>query len=283
MDSGFERSPEQEALIADWTPPGIDTTKPHSARIYDYFLGGKTNFAPDREAAEQTLLAVPYARTAARANRAFLLRAVAHLARLGIRQFLDLGTGIPVEGRNTHDAAQGIAPNSRVVYVDNDPIVLVHARALLSSHPDGETAYIDADVRDPDAILDHPALVRSLDLDRPLAVMLLAILHFVPDDEKPADLVRRLTERLPSGSHLVLSHLTGDFDPIGTGGGANVYRKSGIPMQLRSRAEVEALVPQGWELLEPGVELVSRWHPEPDAEFPDPADIGCYGLLARKP
>ncbi|WP_331770007.1 SAM-dependent methyltransferase (plasmid) [Embleya sp. NBC_00888] len=283
MDSAFERSPEQEALITGWTPPEIDTTRPHSARIYDYFLGGKTNFAPDREAAEQTLAAVPYARTAARANRAFLLRAVEHLARLGIRQFLDLGTGIPVEGRNTHDAAQRIAPESRVVYVDNDPIVLAHARALLSSHPDGETAYIDADVRNPDAILDHPALTRTLDLDQPLALMLLAILHFVPDDEKPTDVLRRLTHRLPSGSHLLLSHLTGDFDPVGTGGGANVYRKSGISMQLRSRAEVEALVPEGWELLEPGVELVSRWHPEPDTEFADPTDIGCYGLLARKP
>ncbi|MEU0936335.1 MULTISPECIES: SAM-dependent methyltransferase [unclassified Embleya] len=282
MDSGFERSPEQEALIAGWTPPEIDTTRPHSARIYDYFLGGKTNFAPDREAGEQTLLAVPYARTAARANRAFLLRAVDHLARLGIRQFLDLGTGIPVEGRNTHDAAQKIAPESRVVYVDNDPIVLAHARALLSSHADGKTAYIDADVREPDAILDHPALTGSLDLERPLAVMLLAILHFVPDDEKPTEMLHRLTHRLPSGSHLVLSHLTGDFDPVGTGGGATVYRKSGISMQLRSRAEVEALVPEGWELLDPGVEIVSHWHPEPGAELLDPADIGCYGLVARK-
>jgi hypothetical protein len=282
MDSAFARSPEQEALIEGWTPPRIDTTKPHSARIYDYFLGGKTNFPPDREAAEQTLESVPHARTAARANRAFLLRAVDHLARLGIRQFLDIGTGIPVEGRNTHDAAQKIAPESRVVYVDNDPIVLAHARALLTSHADGATTYIDADAHDPEAILDHPALAKTLDLDRPLALLLIAILHFFPDEDEPADVLRRLTDRLPSGSHLVLSHLTGDFDPVATGGGVAVYRKSGIPMQVRSRAEVEALVPEGWDLLEPGVELVSHWRPEAGATLPEPADIGCYGLLARK-
>ncbi|UGQ12093.1 SAM-dependent methyltransferase [Yinghuangia sp. ASG 101] len=283
MDSAFSRTPEQEAAISGWNPPQIDTTKPHSARIYDYFLGGKTNFAPDREAAEQTLSAVPHARTAARANRAFLLRSVDHLARIGVRQFLDIGTGIPVEGRNTHDAAQNIAPESRVVYVDNDPIVLAHARALLTSHADGATTYIDADAHDPDAILAHPALTETLDPDQPLALLLLAILHFVPDEDRPTEILRRLTDRLPSGSHLVLSHLTGDFDPVTTGGGVAVYRKSGIPMQVRSRAEVEALVPQGWDLLEPGVELVSHWRREPGAELPDPAEIGCYGLLARKP
>lgn len=283
MDSAFSRTPEQEAVISGWNSPQIDTTKPHSARIYDYFLGGKTNFAPDRAAAEQTLSAVPHARTAARANRAFLLRAVDHVARLGVRQFLDIGTGIPVEGRNTHDAAQGIAPESRVVYVDNDPIVLAHARALLTSHADGATTYIDADAHDPDAILAHPALTETLDLDRPLALLLLAILHFVPDEDRPTEILGRLTDRLPSGSVLVLSHLTGDFDPVTTGGGVAVYRKSGIPMQVRSRAEVEALVPQGWDLEEPGVELVSHWRPEAGAELPDPAEIGCYGLLARKP
>jgi S-adenosyl methyltransferase len=282
MDSAFDRSPEQDALIADWAPPEVDTTKPHSARMYDYFLGGKTNFPVDRAAAEQTLAAVPHARTAARANRAFLLRAVDHLARLGIRQFLDIGTGIPVEGRNTHDAAQKIAPDSRVVYVDNDPIVLAHARALLSSHPDGATAYLDADVHDPDAILADPSLTATLDLEQPLALLLMAILHFVPDENKPTDVLRRLTDPLPSGSYLVVSHLTGDFDPATTSGGVAAYRRAGIPMQVRSRPEVAALVPAGWELLEPGVDVVSHWRPESGTEIPDPATIGCYGLLARK-
>ncbi|MYS81562.1 SAM-dependent methyltransferase [Embleya scabrispora] len=282
MDSVFERSPEQEALIAGWAPPEVDTGKPHSARIYNYFLGGKSNFPVDREAAEKTLAAVPNARTAARANRAFLLRAVEHLGRLGIRQFLDIGTGIPIEGRNTHDAAQRIAPDSRVVYVDNDPIVLAHARALLSSHPDGATAYIDADVHDPDAILADPALTETLDLDRPLALLLIAILHFVPDENKPTDILRRLTDRLPSGSYLAISHLTGDFDPVATSGGVAAYRNAGIPMQVRSRAEVAALVPEGWELLDPGVDLVSHWRPDPGVELPDPVTIGCYGMLVRK-
>ncbi|MDI2129604.1 SAM-dependent methyltransferase [Yinghuangia seranimata] len=282
MESAFERSAGQEALIADWNPPVIDTSKPHSARIYDYLLGGKTNFAPDREAAEQTLAAVPHASIAARANRAFLLRAVDHLARTGVRQFLDIGTGIPIEGRNTHDAAQAVAPESRVVYVDNDPIVLAHARALLSSHADGATAYIDADARDPEAILAHSALSETLDLDQPLAVLMLAVLHFFPDDDKPADVLQRLTDRLPAGSHLVLSHLTGDFDPVTTGGGVTVYRKSGIPMQVRSRTELAALLPDGWEPLEPGVELVSHWRAEDGADLPDPSEIGCYGLVARK-
>ncbi|NUS56742.1 MAG: SAM-dependent methyltransferase [Streptomycetaceae bacterium] len=282
-ESAFDRTPEQQALIQGWTPPEIDTTKPHSARMYDYFLGGKTNFPVDREAAEKTLAVVPNARTAARANRAFLLRAVDHVARLGIRQFLDVGTGIPVEGRNTHDAAQAVAPESRVVYVDNDPIVLAHARALLSGHTDGATAYIAADVHDPDAILAHPSLTETLDLGRPLALMTLAIFHFVPDEDKPSDILGRLTDRLPSGSCLILSHLTADFDPVANGSGAAVYRKSGIPMQLRSRAEVEALVPAGWELLDPGVEVVSHWKPEPGSALPDPGAIGCYGLVARKP
>ncbi|MFF7244426.1 SAM-dependent methyltransferase [Embleya sp. NPDC008237] len=282
MDSAFERSPEQEALIAEWAPPEVDTGRPHSARIYNYFLGGKSNFPVDREAAEKTLAAVPKARTAAQANRAFLLRAVEHLGRLGIRQFLDIGTGIPVEGRNTHDAAQRIAPDSRVVYVDNDPIVLAHARALLSSHPDGATAYIDADVHDPDAILADAALTETLDLERPLALLLIAILHFLPDEDKPTDILRRLTDRLPSGSYLVISHLTGDFDPVSTTGGVAAYRNAGIPMQVRSRAEVAALVPDGWELLDPGVDPVSHWRPDPGTELPDPVTIGCYGMLARK-
>ncbi|WP_436786055.1 SAM-dependent methyltransferase [Yinghuangia sp. YIM S10712] len=281
--SAFDRTPEQDALIEGWTPPGVDVSRAHSARMYDYYLGGKTNFPADRAAAEKVLAAFPSLRTGAQENRAFLLRLVRHLAGLGITQFLDIGTGIPIEGRNTHDAAQDVAPHSRVVYVDNDPIVLAHARALLTGHPSGATAYIDADVHNPESILDHPALESTLDLSRPVAVLLLAVLHFVPDEHKPTEILTRLTDRLPSGSYLGLSHVTGDFDPVSWERIVDTYRQSGIPGQARSREEFAALVPAGWEILDPGVEIISQWQPDnPDAELPDPALVSAYGLLARK-
>ncbi|WP_020549817.1 SAM-dependent methyltransferase [Embleya scabrispora] len=278
--SVFNHSAEEEDPAGRAAPP-IDVTRAHPARMYDYYLDGKTNFAADRAAAEQALAAFPSLRTTARQNRAFLLRAVDHLARLGVRQFLDIGTGIPIEGRNTHDAAQDLDPSSRVVYVDNDPIVLAHARALLTSHPDGATAYIDADIHDPESILDHPVLAATLDMDRPLAVLLIAVMHFVPDEDEPADILRRLTERLPSGSYLALSHVTGDFDPDGWARIVETYRAAGIPAQTRSRGEVTELV-RDWELMPPGVESVSHWRPAPGSALPEPAEVSCYGLLARK-
>src|SRR5512135_1006887 len=171
-------------------PPGIDVTRPHPARIYDYFLGGKDNFAADRETAGQVLRNWPTVRTAARENRAFVNRAVRYLAaEAGIRQFLDIGSGLPTAS-NVHEVAQSIAPECRVVYVDNDPIVLAHARALLTSHPDGHCAYLDADLRRPEGILHHPALERTLDLSQPVALMLVALLHFVPDEDQPGRIVQ---------------------------------------------------------------------------------------------
>jgi hypothetical protein len=280
--SAFDRTPEQNALVDGWTPRDIDITRAHPARMYDYYLGGKTNFPADRDAAAQALAAFPHLRVTAQENRAFLLRLVRHLASLGVRQFVDIGTGIPIEGRNTHDVAQGITPAARVVYVDNDPIVLTHARALLTSNPSGATAYIDADVHDPEAILDHPTLAATLDMTQPLAVLLIAVLHFVPDEDKPAEILARLTEHLPSGSYLGLSHVTDDFDPVAWAGLIDAYRRSGIPAQTRSRKQVGELVPEGWEILAPGIEVVSHWQPDDNAELPDPAQVSCYGLLARK-
>src|SRR6266571_199863 len=189
----------------------IDTSKAHPARVYDYWLGGKDNFAADREAAELALQAYPQLAQAVQANRKFLARAVQHLTReAGVRQFLDLGTGIPAAD-NTHQVAQREAPESRIVYVDNDPIVLLHAAALLRSPSPGICDYIEADLRDPDAILARAA--ETLDFTQPVALMLLAILQFIPDEEDPLGLVSTLLDALPSGSYLAISHPTDDFNP----------------------------------------------------------------------
>ncbi|MFE3204329.1 SAM-dependent methyltransferase [Embleya sp. NPDC059237] len=262
-------------------PLEIGIERAHPARMYDYYLGGRTNFDPDREAAEAALAAFPTLRTTAEENRGFLLRAVEHLARSGIRQFVDVGSGIPVAGRNTHDAAQAVRAQARVLYVDNDPIVLAHAQALLTSGPRGRTAYLNADPRRPETILEHPEFVRSVDFDEPVAMLLVAILHFVADHQDPLDLLRRLTRRLPSGSRLVIAHVTGDYDPKGWAGLVRAYADAGITVRPRSRAEVAELL-DGWDVEAPGVVPVSRWHPtaEPSAE---PALVSCYGAVARKP
>ncbi len=192
---------------------------PHSARMYDYYLGGKDNYAADREAAEQALAVFPHLRTYASQNRAFLHRAVRYLAAdAGVRQFVDVGTGIPTSP-NLHEIAQRVAPDARIVYVDNDPIVLVHARALLTGTPQGRTAYVDADLRRPDEMIAVPEFAATLDPARPIALSLIAILHFFPDADRPADIVARLCERLPAGSFLVVSHGTAELAPQGRGAG----------------------------------------------------------------
>src|SRR6266480_7062398 len=197
------RSEELEA-----TATGIDTTVPHSARIWNYWLGGKDNFAVDREAGDAWTATFPGIRDVARASRSFLIRSIRYLAAdAGIRQFLDVGTGLPTAD-NTHEVAQRAAPDARIVYVDNDPLVLVHARALLTSSPEGATAYIDADLREPDKILSSPDLEGILDLSQPIALMLVAILHFIVDADAPYEIVADLVADLPSGSFLVMSHVT---------------------------------------------------------------------------
>ena len=264
-------------------PPEIDTSRPHSARMYDYFIGGKNHFAADRKAARQVLEHSPYVPTAARENRAFLGRAVRYLAaEAGVTQFLDIGTGLPTTN-NVHEVAQRVAPSSRVVYVDNDPLVLAHARALLTSAPEGRTAYIQADFRDPAAILSDPATRDVLDFGKPVALMLVAILHFTPDEYRPAEVIATLLDALPSGSYLVASHLTTDYEEEATGAGQRVMRGAGIAMQKRDSGEFAKLAFSGLELVPPGVVLVSEWRPDGTGPAPAPHEGNCHGGGGRKP
>jgi S-adenosyl methyltransferase len=261
--------------------PVIDTSKPHSARVYDYYLGGKDNYAADRETAQQAMQSWRAVRTAVRENRAFLGRAVRYLVgEAGIRQFLDIGTGLP-SANNVHEVAQAAAPESRVVYVDNDPIVLAHARALLNSAPEGRTAYIDADLRQPESILSSSAVAETLDLSQPVALMLVAILHFLVDADDPAAIVGTLLGALPAGSYLVASHVTPEHDPAGVGGLERAYRQGGIPAQARTAADFEALAFRDLEMIDPGVVLVSEWR-RPRGPRPLPAEVNWYGGIGRK-
>jgi SAM-dependent methyltransferase len=263
--------------------PEIDTSRPHPARIYDYYLGGKDHFAADREAADKVLAAFPSIRTAARENRAFLGRAVRYLAgQAGIRQFLDIGTGLPTAS-NVHEIAQGVAPSSRVVYADNDPMVLAHAQALLTSGPEGRTAYIHADLRQPDKILIHPVTRDVLDFTQPVALILVATLHFIPDENKPAEIIATLLDALPPGSYLVASHGTGEHSPTGTPVGGRTFRASGIPFQQRNSGDFARLAFSGLELVPPGVVLVSEWRPEGTGPRLAPTEVRNYGGIARKP
>ncbi|MDT0382121.1 SAM-dependent methyltransferase [Streptomyces sp. DSM 42041] len=249
------------------TPPrdlGLD--RPHSARMYDYYLNGKTNYEVDRIGAEEALQAWPAARSAARANRSFMHRAVHVLTGAGFTQFLDIGTGIPTSP-NLHEVAQGVHSEARVVYADNDPIVLTHARALLASSADGRTAYVEGDITQPDGILGAPELARTLDLTRPVALSMNAVLHFVPDDRDPYGIVARLLAALPSGSALFLSHVTADIDPGGVGRLVDVYNARGVPTQARGREEVARFF-DGLDLLEPGITLAHRWRPDVSVPLP---------------
>ena len=264
-------------------PSDVDTSRPHPARIYDYFLGGENHFAADRETAERILATAPTSVIAARENRAFLERAVCYLvAEAGIRQFLDIGTGLPTTN-NVHDVAQAVTPEARVVYADNDPLVLAHARALLTSSPEGRTAYIQADLREPEAILSSPAVREVLDFSQPVALVVVAVLHFIPDEFKPAEIIRTLLDALPSGSYLAASHVTGQHLPAVAAEATRTYRSSGIQFRVRNSDEFEALAFAGLELVPPGVVLVSEWHPEGDGPRPVPSDVNCYGGVARKP
>ncbi|QYC39983.1 S-adenosyl methyltransferase [Nonomuraea coxensis DSM 45129] len=259
-------------------PPGINPNIPHSARVYDYWLGGKDNFEADRRVAEATMAAVPGIRESARNNRAFLGRAVRHLTRLGVRQFLDMGTGIPSQG-NTHEVAQAEAPESRVIYVDNDPIVMTHARALLTSTEEGRTAYLEADVRDPAAVLEHPEVREIIDFSQPVALMMVAILMHIPDADDPAGLVRTYADALPTGSYLVLSHLTLDLVPPHVAEDYLAATSNQAMHRTPRTGEQIARYFDGFDLLEPGLVAVSEWHDTP--LFPD--DLAwMYGGVGRK-
>ena len=261
--------------------PEINTSVAHPARVYDYLLGGKDNFAADRTVGDAVAKAMPSARAMARANRAFLGRAVRYLVtEAGVRQFLDIGTGIPTAG-NTHEVAQAIAPDSRIVYVDNDPIVIVHARALMTSDPAGATAFIQADLRAPDKILNDPALRRTLDLGEPVALMLVAILMCIRDDEDPWGLVATLMDALPSGSYLALTHPTADFSPEEVAGAVAATERGGFSFTPRSQAEVAAFF-DGLNLVHPGVVPILAWRPD-GAPPGDPRAAYYYGAMGRKP
>ncbi|MGE5133357.1 MAG: SAM-dependent methyltransferase [Gemmatimonadota bacterium] len=261
----------------------IDTSKPHSARMYDFYLGGKDHFAVDRQTAEVAMASWPAVRIAVRENRAFLGRAVRWLvAEAGIRQFLDVGTGLP-SASNVHEVAQAVAPECRVVYVDNDPIVLAHARALLASSPEGRTAYIDADLREPHEILADPAVTGTLDFSQPIALMLVAILHFLPDGNHPGEIVRTLMDALPSGSYLVASHVTPEHDPAGVGGLEQTYRSGGVACQARPADDFAQLAFPGLQMVDPGVVLVSDWRPATTGPRPLASEVNWYGGVARKP
>jgi SAM-dependent methyltransferase len=272
-----------EAASSDPAAPDIDVSRAHSARMYDYYLGGKDHFAADRVTAEKAMRSWGAVRTAVRENRAFLGRAVRYLTEeAGIRQFLDIGTGLP-SANNVHEVAQSFAPDARVVYVDNDPIVLVHAKALLTGSSEGQTAFIQADLREPEEILGNPATREVLDFEAPIALMLVAILHFLPDEDDPASVVRTLVDALPSGSYLVASHVTPEFDPVGVHGLESSYRAGGVSAQVRPVDEFIRLAFEGLEMVEPGVELVSEWRPEGEGPRPTAAEVSWYGGVARKP
>ncbi|MGW3289390.1 SAM-dependent methyltransferase [Streptomyces sp. NPDC001002] len=283
----------------------IDTTKAHSARVYDVFLGGKDNYEVDRAAAAAALAANPRGYLDVRHNRDFLRRAVTHLVEeRGVRQFLDIGTGLPT-GENVHQIAQGIDPGARVVYVDNDPVVLTHARALLTSGPEGRTDYVDADLREPALILEQAA--KTLDFDQPIALVLVAILHFI-EAEEAYPLVRDLVAALPAGSQLVISHLTDEMHPEPTRAVQRTYTERGFTFVFRTKDEVERFFTEtpGITLEEPGVLPVHQWHPSPAPAPPtvDPVffeglddiekiryrdindvtddDINVYGAVGRK-
>jgi len=257
---------------------GIDTTVPTTARIYDYWLGGHDNFAADRAAALKVSEAAPEAQMMAVENRRFLRRAVRYLAAdAGITQFLDIGTGLPTQ-RNVHQVAQDINPAARVVYVDNDPMVLAHSRALKTG---GNTVVIEADLRDPWAILDHPGARKLIDFSQPLAVLLVAVLHFISDDDDPPAIVAAIRDAVQPDSYLVLSHVTGDIRRESAASAAVHYKKVTPGATLRGQAEILQFF-AGLELIDPGLVQVPHWRPD----GPEPTDAGkvwILGGVGRKP
>jgi trans-aconitate methyltransferase len=271
-------------MAGDWTTM-IDTGVPNPARIYDYLLEGKDNFPADRDVADQLLAIAPVARDVVEDNRAFLRRAVSHLAKeAGIRQFIDLGSGLPTQG-NVHEIAQAIAPDARVVYVDNDAMVVTHSRALLAGD---NTAAIQADLREPDALLEHAELRELIDLDQPVALLLMAILHFLPDDEDPFGIVARFRDALPAGSYLAISHGTRDVPARSDMPAADMaemgarverlYQLTTASLVTRTRAQVERFF-AGFDLLEPGLVEIQLWRPDDQgSKLPG----GFYGGVGRK-
>jgi len=264
-----------------WVPDGVDITVPDASRVYDYALGGVHNFAVDREFWHRAELAFPDAALVARANRAFLGRAVRWLAANGVRQFLDIGSGIPTLG-NVHEVAQDVNPGARVMYVDIDPIAVQQSRSLLEGNPYARV--IEADLRDPAGILYHPDVLQLLDFSEPVAVLTVAVLHFVPDSADPAGIVRRLGEALVSGSYLVVSHFGPEVTPEGRERqerARQLYERTPTPVVIRDREQIAELIGDSFEILPPGVVGASDWQPDPD-EADDPRQPTALVAVARK-
>jgi O-methyltransferase involved in polyketide biosynthesis len=260
-------------------PLGIDPSKMNVARLYDYWLGGTHNFEADRAAAAQILAAVPEAPFAAQANRGFVRRATRYAAGQGIRQFVDIGAGLPTQG-NVHEIAQAVTPEAHVVYVDHDPIVLAHSRALLHGNP--RVRAILADLRDPAAIIADPALRELIDFTLPVAVLLTGVLHFIADDEQAVRVVTTLAAQMAPGSYLILSHGSGEgMDPAALGQGLEVYARASEMIYSRDRAEIRRFFDQ-FDIVEPGVVFTPQWRPEPDQEVADPAQSRFLCAVGRK-
>jgi len=263
-----------------WVPEGIDLGTASAARMYDYYLGGAHNFGVDRDLARQVLQAMPDTPLIAQANRAFLHRAVRFLLDAGVRQFIDIGSGIPTEG-NTHETAQRQVPEARVLYVDHDAVAVVHSELLLKDNPNA--AVLHADLLRPEDILDSPELGGLIDLSQPVGVLMLAVLHFIPEQARPEEIIGRFRERVAPGSFLVISHASGETRPVQAGEVAGLYRSAADKVSLRTRDRVRELF-TGWDLVDPGVVWVPQWHPNwPDEVGPDPASIGVSAGVGRRP
>jgi hypothetical protein len=260
--------------------PGLDTTVANPARVWNYWVGGKDNFAADREAAEQVVAVMPSMPLLAKAGRRFLVDAVHQLADgQGIRQFLDIGTGLPTAG-NTHEIAQQVAPESRVVYVDNDPVVISHARALLTSSSDGKTDFLQADLRDPEAIVAGAAA--TLDFARPVGVLLIAVLHFIPDTDDPYRIVRQLMDAVPSGSALVIGHAARDVAAAAPTAAGEYNQSSAVPITLRDREQVTRFF-DGLNMTGRGVVPLSNWWRSDDAGNSTASGLAGYCGIGVKP
>jgi S-adenosyl methyltransferase len=272
--------PDEWSRNPDWRPSDVDITRASAARMYDYYLGGSYNFEVDRDKAKQVLAVLPQARAFARHNRAFLRRAVLYGVEHGIRQFLDLGSGLPTVG-NVHEIAQRLVSDARVVYVDNEPVAVTHSLDILKGNP--YSTCIQEDITNPDRVLQHPETLRLLDFSQPLMVLMCAVLHFVPDDQLPARVVQAYSEALASGSYLALSHATASDYPDRLADVVEIYQHTQNQAHLRSRAEITAMLANFEHLVWPGVVYTPEWRPEHWADVGDPTQSLAFGVLAHHP
>jgi SAM-dependent methyltransferase len=263
----------------EWAPDGIDLRRPSAARVYDYFLGGAHNFAVDRELAEQIAAMTPNIGQTMRSNRAFLRRAVRFLTDNGVGQFLDVGSGIPTVG-NVHEVAQTAAPDSKVIYIDVDPVAVAHSEAILAGNDN--TAVICADLREPDRIMAEARKLALFDFDQPVALLLAGVLHFVPDEGEPGAAVSALARALAPGSYLLISHATGDGQPVEVIEAQSLSARTATQIILRPRAQIEAYF-DGFTLVEPGLVFIPSWRPEPGEPVEEhPERVGAYAGVGRK-